>query len=195
MESFITIGSIATPLGRLGVVFSPSGLCRLAFAGEGAEACAAWARRWAPGAAVPHDDPRLDALAGEIEGYCAGRLRAFATPLDLRGTPFQLAVWRAVLAVGYGETRAYSEVAAAIGRPLAIRAVGAANGANPIPILVPCHRLIGKDGRLVKYGGGLDLKRRLLELEKAASAQRPGEAPARSFGKAGRGRGGPKVLP
>lgn len=166
MISTITLGIVETPLGRLGAAFSAAGLTRLAFEGEGAEACAAWARRWAPGAAVCHEDPRLDALAGELEEYCAGRLRAFGTPLDLRGTPFQLAVWRAVLAVSYGQTRAYSEVAAAIGRPLAIRAVGAANGANPIPILVPCHRLIGKDGRLVKYGGGLDLKRRLLDLER-----------------------------
>ena len=165
MESIITVGAIATPLGRLGAVFSTAGLCRLAFEGEGVDACAAWARRWAPGAPVRKGDPRLDALAAELEEYCAGGLRAFGTPLDLRGTPFQLAVWRAVLAIGYGETRAYSEVAAAIGHPLAVRAVGAANGANPIPILVPCHRLIGRDGRLVKYGGGLELKRRLLELE------------------------------
>jgi O-6-methylguanine DNA methyltransferase len=171
METTITIGQIATPLGRLGAALSPAGLCRLAFTADGPAACAAWASRWAPQARVVDADPRLDALADELEAYFAGRLRQFTTPLDLRGTPFQLEVWRALLGVGYGETRAYSQLAAQIGRPLAIRAVGAANGANPIPILVPCHRLIGKDGSLVKYGGGLDLKRRLLELEGASVMQ------------------------
>ena len=96
-----------------------------------------------------------------------GRLREFSIPLDPRGTAFQLEVWRALQGVGYGEVRTYSEIAAAIGRPRAVRAVGAANGANPIPIIIPCHRLIGKSGSLIKYGGGLDMKRRLLELEGA----------------------------
>jgi O-6-methylguanine DNA methyltransferase len=168
MEDTITLGSIATPLGRLGAAFSPAGLCRLAFAREGDAACAAWARRWAPGARVQRGDPRLDMLASELAAYLAGRLRAFTIPLDPRGTPFQLVVWRALLAIGYGETRAYSQLAAAIGHPQAVRAVGAANGANPIPILIPCHRLVGKRGALIKYGGGLELKRRLLELEGAA---------------------------
>jgi O-6-methylguanine DNA methyltransferase len=167
METTIAIGQIKTPLGPLGAVLTPAGLARLAFAREGPGACAAWAGRWEPRARIQHDDPRLDALAAELEEYFDGRLRAFTTPLDLRGTPFQLAVWRALAGIGYGETRAYSELAATLGRPQAVRAVGAANGANPIPILVPCHRLVGKGGSLVKYGGGLELKRWLLALEGA----------------------------
>ncbi len=114
----------------------------------------------------------MDLLAEQLNAYFAGALRVWTVPLDLRGTPFQLRVWRAVLAIPYGEVRSYSEIATAIGQPRAVRAVGAANGANPIPILVPCHRLIGKDGSLIKYGGGLALKRRLIELEGAPVRER-----------------------
>jgi O-6-methylguanine DNA methyltransferase len=166
MDSII-IGQIETPLGSIGAAISGAGLGRLVFAREGEDAVVAWARRWHPGANIVTHDPLLDALAAELEAYFAGRLRGFSIPLDLRGTPFQLEVWRALLGIGYGTTRAYSELAAEIGHPQAVRAVGAANGANPIPIVVPCHRLIAKGGGLVKYGGGLEVKRRLLELEGA----------------------------
>ena len=90
----------------------------------------------------------------------------FDLALDLRGTPFQLRVWHELLTIGYGEVRSYAAVAAAIGAPQAFRAVGAANGANPVPIIVPCHRLVGSGGALIKYGGGLAVKRRLLDLER-----------------------------
>jgi O-6-methylguanine DNA methyltransferase len=167
MNDTVIIGAIPTPLGSLGAAFTPRGLGRLAFADEGLAACAVWARRWLPGATLAHGGPQLDALAAQLAAYFDGRLRGFSVPLDLRGTPFQLAAWRGLLEVGYGQVRSYAAHAAAIGRPRAIRAVGAANGANPIPILVPCHRLIGSSGSLVKYGGGLEVKRRLLELEGA----------------------------
>ena len=85
----------------------------------------------------------------------------------MQGTDFQLRVWRELESIPYGETRSYSQIAAAIGAPQAVRAVGAANGANPIPIVVPCHRVIGSGGKLVGYGGGLPLKKRLLALEGA----------------------------
>ena len=103
----------------------------------------------------------------QLRAYFAGQLRWFDLPLDMQGTPFQLRVWRELERIPYGETRSYSQIAAAIGAPRAVRAVGAANGANPIPIVVPCHRVIGASGKLVGYGGGLPLKRRLLELEGA----------------------------
>ena len=167
MDALVTIGTIATPDGSFAAALTPSGLGRLAFATEPLDTCAAWARRWLPQARVAHADPRLDELAEQLTAYFAGRLRAFTIPLDLRGTPFQLRVWQALLGVGYGEVRTYGAIAAAIGAPRAARAVGAANGANPIPIIVPCHRLVGNDGALVRYGGGLELKRRLLELEGA----------------------------
>jgi methylated-DNA-[protein]-cysteine S-methyltransferase len=105
----------------------------------------------------------------ELEAYFAGSRRKFDFPLDLRGTDFQLACWRALLAIPYGETRSYADIARAVGKPNAFRAVGMANNRNPIAIVVPCHRVIASDGTLCGYGGGLDVKRKLLELEGALS--------------------------
>jgi len=105
----------------------------------------------------------------ELEDYFAGRRREFSFALDLRGTDFQLACWRALLKIPYGETRTYADIARAIGRPQGFRAVGMANNRNPVAIVVPCHRVIASDGTLCGYGGGLDLKRKLLELEGALS--------------------------
>ena len=95
----------------------------------------------------------------------------FELELDLRGTSFQLAVYEEVVKIPFGEARSYGEVAAAIGRPKAVRAVGAANGANPVPLIVPCHRVIASNGQLQGYGGGLDLKARLLAMEQSGAAQ------------------------
>jgi methylated-DNA-[protein]-cysteine S-methyltransferase len=103
----------------------------------------------------------------QLRAYFTGDLRNFQIQLDLEGTAFQKSVWKALETIPYGETRSYSEIAVAIGSPKAVRAVGAANGANPAPIVVPCHRVIGSSGKLVGYGGGLPLKRRLLEMERA----------------------------
>jgi methylated-DNA-[protein]-cysteine S-methyltransferase len=106
------------------------------------------------------------AAAGEqLDQYFAGERRDFDLPLDLRGTPFQRRVWQALLTIPYGETRSYGEIAAQIGRPDRPRAVGAANGRNPVSIVVPCHRVIGSDGSLTGYGGGLARKRWLLDHE------------------------------
>jgi methylated-DNA-[protein]-cysteine S-methyltransferase len=115
----------------------------------------------------PGNHPIAGEALRQLRAYFAGELREFDLPLDLRGTPFQLRVWRELERIPYGETRSYSQIAAAIGAPHAVRAVGAANGANPIPIMVPCHRVIGASGKLVGYGGGLPLKKRLLALEGA----------------------------
>ena len=112
--------------------------------------------------------PLLDKATLQLEEYFAGRRRSFDLPLDLRGTEFQLRVWNALLEIPYGKTRTYADIARMVGTPKAVRAVGAANGANPVAILVPCHRAIGSDGSLVGYGGGLDLKKRLLALEAGA---------------------------
>ena len=112
-------------------------------------------------------NPLLLEAVRQLRAYFAGQLREFQLPLDIEGTEFQKRVWRQVAAIPYGETRSYLQIATAIGSPRAVRAVGAANGANPAPIMVPCHRVIGAKGKLVGYGGGLALKRRLLELEGA----------------------------
>ena len=113
------------------------------------------------------DHPLLTELAGQLTAYFAGTLRRFDLPLDLQGTDFQKRVWRQLETIPFGETRSYRQIADAIGTHNAVRAVGAANGANPIPIVVPCHRVIGTSGKLVGYGGGLPLKKQLLELEGA----------------------------
>jgi O-6-methylguanine DNA methyltransferase len=105
----------------------------------------------------------------ELEEYFAGSRREFSFPVDLRGTDFQLACWRALLKIPYGETRSYADIARAVNRPTGFRAVGMANNRNPVAIVVPCHRVIASDGTLCGYGGGLDLKRKLLELEGALS--------------------------
>ncbi len=107
--------------------------------------------------------------ARELEEYFAGERRQFTFPLDLRGTDFQLACWRALVAIPYGETRTYADIARTVGRPQGFRAVGMANNRNPIAIVVPCHRVIASDGSLCGYGGGLEIKRKLLELEGALS--------------------------
>ncbi len=103
----------------------------------------------------------------ELEEYFSGKRREFTFALDLRGTDFQVACWRALLAIPYGETRSYADIARAVGRPQGFRAVGMANNRNPVAIVVPCHRVIASDGSLCGYGGGLDVKRKLLELEGA----------------------------
>jgi O-6-methylguanine DNA methyltransferase len=104
----------------------------------------------------------------ELHEYFSGRRKDFSVPTRPRGTPFQLAVWRELEKIPYGTTITYSELAERIGRPAAVRAVGAANGANPIPVVIPCHRVIGKSGKLVGYGGGLDRKTALLQIEGCA---------------------------
>jgi O-6-methylguanine DNA methyltransferase len=109
----------------------------------------------------------LHSYARQLEEYFAGDRREFTFTLDLRGTDFQLACWRALLAIPYGETRTYGDIARVVGRPQGFRAVGMANNRNPIAIVVPCHRVIASDGTLCGYGGGLDIKRKLLELEGA----------------------------
>lgn len=115
------------------------------------------------------DDAPFREIRMQLDSYFAGELRAFDVALDLQGTPFQLRVWQALLDIPHGETISYGEQARRIGNPQAMRAVGLANGRNSISIVVPCHRVIGKNGSLTGYGGGLDRKRFLLDLEKRAA--------------------------
>lgn len=112
-----------------------------------------------------HETPLLLEVKAQLLAYLSGCLRTFDLPLSPAGTPFQKEVWETLCAIPFGETRTYGQIAASIGRPKAVRAVGQANHRNPIPILIPCHRVVGSDGTLTGYGGGLDLKERLLNLE------------------------------
>jgi methylated-DNA-[protein]-cysteine S-methyltransferase len=113
-----------------------------------------------------HDPAEFSDAVEQLNAYFAGKLTDFDIEFDLRGTEFQQRVWKALLTIPYGETRSYGEIAEQIGAPGSARAVGLANGHNPIAIVVPCHRVIGANGSLTGYGGGLDRKRTLLELEK-----------------------------
>jgi O-6-methylguanine DNA methyltransferase len=111
----------------------------------------------------------IDSVADAVQGYFDGDVRSFSFPMVTPGTDFQEDVWSALLRIPYGETRSYAEIATEIGRPAAVRAVGRANGLNALAIVVPCHRVVGANGRLVGYGGGLWRKKRLLELGQAST--------------------------
>jgi methylated-DNA-[protein]-cysteine S-methyltransferase len=124
-----------------------------------------------------HDSPPVtggpfEAVTEQLDAYFAGELEAFDLRLDARGTPFQMRVWDQLLQIPFGETISYSELARRLDDPKLVRAVGLANGRNPISIVIPCHRVIGADGSLVGYGGGLERKQWLLEHEAVASGRR-----------------------
>ena len=131
-----------------------------------------WEERPVPSDAVDAGCALLEEAARQLRAYFSGRLREFDLPLDLRGTAFQLAAWRALATLAYGTTSTYGEQALRLDRPRAARAVGAANGSNPTPIVLPCHRLVGADGSLVGFGGGLERKAWLLAHERAVAAGR-----------------------
>jgi methylated-DNA-[protein]-cysteine S-methyltransferase len=117
-------------------------------------------------------DPVIEEASAQLRAYFAGERTAFDLPLRAAGTPFEQGVWRELQRIPYGETTSYGELAARVGEPSAARAVGRANGRNPIPIIVPCHRVIGADGSLTGFGGGLECKRALLDLEAGALSLR-----------------------
>jgi methylated-DNA-[protein]-cysteine S-methyltransferase len=119
-----------------------------------------------PGSAWKEDPKALDEAIRQLHAYFGGELKAFSLTLAPRGTPFQLSVLRALQGIPYGQTISYGELARRIGRPRASRAVGAANARNPLPIVIPCHRVIGSDGSLTGFGGGLEVKKALLALER-----------------------------
>ena len=157
---------LPTPLGEMLAIASGQGLCLLEFVGQngvGREQVQVEAARGGP--AREGMNAILEQTRAELAEYFAGRRRAFGVPLDLVGTPFQNDAWQALRAIPYGQTRSYASQARAIGRPTATRAVAAANGQNKVSIIVPCHRVIGSDGSLTGFGGGLPRKQALLALE------------------------------
>lgn len=146
----------AMPLGRLTIAANDKGITQILF-GD-----------------VPLDLPRrpsalTNTAATQLQEYFAGKRRVFTVDLDPQGSEFQLRVWRELSKIPYGQTRTYADIAEAIGNPKAYRAVGMANNKNPLPIVLPCHRVIGTNGKLVGYAGGIKIKRYLLELEGADS--------------------------
>lgn len=125
-----------------------------------------WIKHRVPGSELMKNDEKMQPYATELTEYLRGERQTFSIPFDYRGTPFQLAVWNALCEIPYGQTWSYSDIASHIQNPAAVRAVGAAIGANPILITVPCHRVIGKNGTLTGYRGGLEMKTQLLQLER-----------------------------
>ena len=153
-----------SPVGKLGIAEDGNGICALFFAEETLDREQKSAIRkqesW-----VPEETGLIKRAWIQLQEYFAGERREFDLPLSLHGTDFQLADWAALQTIPYGETCSYSHIAKLIGKEKACRAVGMANHHNPVSIVVPCHRVVGKNGKLVGYGGGLDKKKYLLELE------------------------------
>lgn len=143
-----------TDIGEIGIVESKSAITHLCFQ-----------REQVPEDAVMQETELLKEAGRQLRDYLAGKRIEFALPLAPVGTEFMITVWEALRAIPYGETKSYKSIAQSIGRPRAARAIGLANHKNPIPILIPCHRVIGADGKLIGYLGGLQIKKHLLELE------------------------------
>jgi methylated-DNA-[protein]-cysteine S-methyltransferase len=158
--------TIDSPVGRLKLVASPNGLSAILWEDDDPKRV-----RLGPSEEAP-DHPVLVEAERQLREYFEGTRTAFSLALDFAGTAFQQQVWRALLTIPYGETRSYGQIARQVGRPSAVRAVGAANGRNPISIIAPCHRVIGSTGKLTGFAGGLDVKQRLLTLE-AGGGNRP----------------------
>lgn len=151
--------SIDSPIGKLKLVASDRGLVAILWANENPRRV-----RLAPDADAPRH-AILQKTESQLAEYFTGKRQQFDLPLDPRGTPFQRSVWDALRAIPYGETRTYGQLARQLGNPSATRAVGAANGRNPIAIIVPCHRVVGSTGKLTGFAGGLQAKSFLLDLE------------------------------
>jgi methylated-DNA-[protein]-cysteine S-methyltransferase len=157
---------LASPLGTLKLVSAEGRVVRIEFPGAHSE----------DAGRESDSDPALRACSNQLSAYFAGGRRTFELPLGATGTAFQHSVWQALQAIPYGEVRSYRAIAETIGKPRAVRAVGAANGRNPLPIVVPCHRVIGSDGSLTGFAGGLAAKRCLLALEGSLAAPTNPEA-------------------
>jgi methylated-DNA-[protein]-cysteine S-methyltransferase len=159
MEATLACKTMKSPVGEITLVASGKGLVAILWENDDPKRV-----RLSP---MEENDKHLVLLEAErqLNEYFAGNRKQFSVPLEFEGTEFQKAVWNALLTIPYGETRSYGEIAAQIGNPKAVRAVGAANGKNPISIIAPCHRVIGSNGKLVGFAGGLDAKSCLLKIE------------------------------
>jgi len=165
-DSLLQRRTLPSPTGPLTLLASDRGLRAVMWRGEDAESPTDLGASIAPG-----DSPVLDEAARQLEEYFAGTRQAFDVPLDPVGTPFQLAAWQILRTIPYGRTLSYGEQAARLGDPNKARAVGAANGRNPLAIVVPCHRVVGSTGKLTGFGGGLDTKAWLLDHEQSGPRQ------------------------
>ncbi|NVN98651.1 MAG: methylated-DNA--[protein]-cysteine S-methyltransferase [Geobacteraceae bacterium] len=149
---------VDTEIGRIAIAENEGMITGLFFEGEAL-----------PEQSVLQETALLQEASRQLAAWFKGELKEFSLPLAPEGTPFMKSVWQALCNIPYGKTASYKEIATAVGKPKAMRAVGMANNRNPLPVIIPCHRVIGADGSLVGYGGGLDIKVKLLELERRNS--------------------------
>jgi O-6-methylguanine DNA methyltransferase len=159
-----------SPIGELILASTEKGLAYLGLPRANGRGFAGWHRRHAQEEEVADGQERNQCAMAQVKEFLEGKRQTFDLELDLRATPFQLSVYQILDEIPYGEAISYAEVARRLGRPSAVRAVGSANGSNPMPLIVPCHRVVAADGQLHGYAGGVDLKARLLAME---SATRP----------------------
>lgn len=150
---------------HLYVARTDKGLCYVGSPGQSYEELENWIQKHFPRAILLENEEALHPYLNELYEYFEGTRQTFSLPIDVNGTPFQQAIWEAMTVIPYGKTYSYSDIARIIQRPTAVRAVGAAIGANPVLITVPCHRVIGKNGAITGYRGGTEMKQFLLQLE------------------------------
>lgn len=167
MANALGYTTMDSPIGPLLLASTDEGLCYIDFADEkdGLGRLQRWCKKTFLGVSPVRDDARNEGAVTQLSDYFAGKRKRFELKVDLHGTLFQKAVWNELANIPYGETRSYKDIALAIGASKAVRAIGGANNRNPIPIVIPCHRVIGSNGALVGYGGGLSIKEHLLSLE------------------------------
>jgi len=165
-QAQVSVGSLDTPIGVLWIACSEQGICKVVFPREGAKvAVDRWLASHLPTHELTTTSVFLEQANAELSAYFAGTRDDFTLPLDLRGSAFHQRVWHALTTIPYGRTISYGDLARRLGTPKAARAVGAACGANPVPIIAPCHRVLGSDGSLHGFGGGLPVKAWLLKHE------------------------------
>lgn len=164
-------GEMNSPLGPLTIVSSDLGVCLIEFgkAEDVLDIIGPWAKKHLLSNKIECNQALSEGVIGQLQEYFDRKRKTFDIQLDLNGTPFQKMVWQKLTDIPYGELYSYKKVAQMIGAPKAVRAVGGANNKNPIPIIIPCHRVIGSNGALVGYGGGLDKKKILLSIEQATN--------------------------
>lgn len=171
MKNSVYYTTMSSPIGPLIIARTDAGICYIGF-GDSTKTLVAlklWCQRWLQQDTIifSENDDLLKQAVAELQEYFSGTRKTFTVPIDLHGTPFQIMVWRELLRIPYGETRSYKDIAIAISAPKAVRAIGGANHNNPVSIIVPCHRVIGTNGALVGYGGGLSVKEYLLNHEQS----------------------------
>ena len=174
LNEMIYYDQMTTPIGVLTLFASDIGICLVEFGSYSLRESFVqqWSRNWAIDAEFVQDQERLTEAKIQLEQYFTGERKQFDLPTDMRGTPFQLQVWALLADIPYGETISYTQMAEAIQRPKAVKAVEGANNKNPVPLIVPSHRIIGSEGSLVGYSGGLEIKRQLLSIEGSLTERR-----------------------